>query len=274
MFKRLLNKLKKLELNFIKTHQALLIRVLGALVVFSLLFNAFSTKTIRPAKAAEYAKTSVMVVNLSAKSGGSGVILHSSNLGSEILTNAHVCKVIKNGGFVQRESGERYLIHAYKISTQHDLCLIMIKANLRISTKVASDSPERYSEAHISGHPNLLPHVLTHAYFSGDMIINVMVDLKPCTDEQYRKAPFVCLFLGGWPVIETYEAQLVTGTIMAGSSGSAVFNEDGEIAGLVFAGKGGEGLSYAFIVPQVYVYSFTSDEADLLPWTYIDNTAK
>jgi hypothetical protein len=51
---------------------------------------------------------------------------------------------------------------------------------------------------------------------------------------------------------------------MPGSSGSAVFNDRGEIAGLVFAGRGE--LGYAFSVPQAFIYSFVNDEASTLPY--------
>jgi hypothetical protein len=49
---------------------------------------------------------------------------------------------------------------------------------------------------------------------------------------------------------------------MPGSSGSGVFNEAGEISGLVFAGSA-QGLSYGFIVPLESVKDFITKEYNL-----------
>jgi V8-like Glu-specific endopeptidase len=44
-------------------------------------------------------------------------------------------------------------------------------------------------------------------------------------------------FVGGIPDIMQYDSTLVTATIMPGSSGSGVYNENKELAGVVFAGR-------------------------------------
>jgi S1-C subfamily serine protease len=67
-----------------------------------------------------------------------------------------------------------------------------------------------------------------------------------------------CALFGVMPIIVTYNSTLVTGLIMPGSSGSAVFNKDGEISALIFAGA--QGLSYGFVVPYEYVRDFVTTE--------------
>jgi len=270
LFKKLKTKLKKFmkrEDLFVKAHQRAGLRIVGALIVLSLGYSMLDTHYLKPKQVKEFAVTSVKVVNMSETSGGSGVILSSSATESIVLTNKHVCKVIEEGGLVVK-STRSFLISAYKESFSHDLCEIKVNADLGVNTKVASEAPEEYSEAFISGHPNLLPHVLTKGNFSGRMTIRVNIGVKKCSKEDYEDPAkvFMCIFTGGIPVIETFDSQLVTGTIMPGSSGSAVFNENGEIAGLVFAGNSKE-LSYAFIVPQEYIYNFVNNEAPSMEWS-------
>lgn len=258
---------KKEEKLFKKISGVVLRVTVLALAVLSI--YTFSTRnygTFRPATAEEYAKTSVSILHKEGRGGGSGVILTSNPTESIILTNQHVCEVIVDGGFVKRED-TAYAIKEYKMSKIHDLCLIKVQRDLGVSTKVAKNAPRRYSDAHISGHPALLPHVVTHGNFSGRMYINVMTSTKTCERDHWKRKRTRewCLRYGYVPVVKQYDSQLVTGTILPGSSGSAVFNEDGEIAGLVFASRSRE-LSYAFIVPQEYVSAFVNSESKELKW--------
>lgn len=263
--------LKRLESKFYNKYKGVAVRAAVALSVLSLFSIIFMDNTFRPSDAAEYAETSVRVVRKSLRGGGSGVILKSTNKGSIILTNSHVCHAVESGGFVIVENGAKYLIREYKHSKSHDLCLVRIRKNLGIDTKVSSFAPKKYAEAHISGHPSLLPHVVTHGNFSGRMVIDVVVGTRPCTKKEERMAGPFCLF--GIPIIKTYESQLITGTIMPGSSGSAVYNNDGEISAIIFAGND-RGLSYGFAVPHDYVWFFVNVEARALKWEKVGKKKK
>lgn len=222
-----------------------------------------SSNVTHPSSVEDYARTSVKV--LSGKGGGgSGVILSSNPSYSIILTNAHVCEGVVKGGMVERGTA-RYRVAAYKMSDQHDLCEVKVNADLGVNTQVAKHAPRQFSPAFISGHPSLLPHVLVQGSFSGKMTIQMLDKLRPCTEEEFKKEPMMCL-LAGWPELIERETQLVSALIAPGSSGSAVFDEDGNIAGLVFAGRGRD-LSYAFIVPQEYIAEFVNDYAASKPWS-------
>lgn len=216
-------------------------------------------KDVRPKNAAEFAQTSAMITINDKNSGGSGVILSSSEKESLILTNKHVCEVIQGTGLVTT-SGKDYKIKQFKVYKKHDLCLIKIEANLKVNTVVATQDPPLYSHAYVSGHPSLLPHVLTDGYFSDKKQIEIMTDIRPCKDEEFETNAMQCIFMGGIPVIKKFDSQLVTATIMPGSSGSGVFNEQGEISGLIFAGSA-QGLSYGFIVPLSYIQDFLKNES-------------
>jgi hypothetical protein len=151
------------------------------------------------------------------------------------------------------------------MSAQHDLCEVKVNANLKVNTKVAEHAPAPYSQATVVGHPSLYPIIITKGNFSGRMLIDVRTGTRECTKEDFESENgILCLLLGGIPVVETYDAQLIAATIMPGSSGSPVFDENGEIAGLVFAGSGE--LSYGFIVPQEYVKAFVDEEAPKMQW--------
>jgi S1-C subfamily serine protease len=241
-----------------KIHRADIIFALIFVIGFGLV--SYSTLGGSPATKESLTETSVKIVRGDRRSGGSGVILSSTADGSTILTNAHVCGIIKKGGIVLRD-GEEHAITTYAQSTFHDLCLVTVAADLGTKTKIARRAPHINALATVIGHPSLLPTVVTEGRFSGREIIEVMTDLRPCTQADIDANPekgIMCLILGGIPTLTRYEAQLVTAFISPGSSGSPVFNERGELSGLVFAGSGP--VSNAFIVPLESVRAFIYEE--------------
>lgn len=232
-------------------------------VILCIAYVISKPKTIKPANGPEYSLTSVMITRYDGRSGGSGVIISSNKNSSQILTNAHVCEVIKNGGIVRSDSAKG-IVKSYKISEIHDLCLISTNNNFNVNTVVANEAPEIYEDAIVAGHPHLLSTIVTKGHFSQKNLISILTGTKKCTDSDFlnpRTSGF-CNFFGIIPIIKTYEAQVASCTIMPGSSGSPVFNSKGEIAGLVFAGSGDFG--YAQIVPYEYITSFLENELPML----------
>jgi len=198
--------------------------------------------------------SSVMITNRKGNSGGTGIILNSSRSESQILTNKHVCGVVENGGVVRTRSSN-YQVVSYLTSDRSDLCLLTVAADLKINTKVAQQPPAVYSSAHISGHPRLLPNVITHGHVSDKRIIEVFTGIRACTEEEAGgQLGLLCMIFGGMPVIESYESTLVTATIQPGSSGSGIYNDNNELIGVVFAGSGD--LGYAWTVPYEQVTNF------------------
>lgn len=203
----------------------------------------------------------VKITNLQANSGGSGSIIKSGPSGSEVLTNRHVCEVVKNGGLVHSLSGKKAFVTGYKQSEIHDLCIVIVKENLGQSTKVSPTPPRFHERAVASGHPHLMPNIITEGYFSGKEIIRVVTGFKECTENDLKDpvSAFFCLVFGKIPLIKTYEAIAVSTLIQPGSSGSAIYGENGRIKAVVFAGAGD--LGFTFAVPQEYVYEFVSRES-------------
>lgn len=221
----------------------------------------------------------VMITTLDGRGGGSGVIIQNSTSESVILTNNHVCEgvLVKEGGKVRLVNGEEHLVTGILSSLEHDLCMITVAVDLKKSVELSSKAPSLYEEATITGHPSLMPNVITKGHFGGREIIPVMTGTRECTEKDLKNpelAP-MCHFFGVAPIITVYESQIVTATIMAGSSGSAVLNSSGELSGLVFAGNA-DGLSYAYIVPYEAVKNFVDmdlkniNELKVRPWENAD----
>jgi hypothetical protein len=256
---KLFRKTESVILSVIDKYRAKILGLVTVGVVAALAISLLTPLDYqKPKVAKEFAKTSVMITNADQTSGGSGVILRSNLAFSEILTNKHVCSLTKGGGYIIKDE-RSYLVHAIKKYPNHDLCLVKVFGNLQVNTKVADSTPEDFEPAFISGHPGLLPHVLTMGNFSGFRIIQLVVGMQKCTDDTPEEYLIYCLFFGAVPIVQSFDSQLVTGTILPGSSGSGVFNKNGEIAGLVFAGKG-KGMGYAYIVPHHFVVDFLRTE--------------
>lgn len=213
----------------------------------------------------------VMVSNKEKSSGGSGVIYMSTNQGSYILTNSHVCGVLEaTGGLVSTNKGD-YVVERYVRSKIHDICAIEILKNLGVNTSIA-ENVSYGDKIHISGHPFLLPNTITDGYLSNSLEITLLIDVKECTDKEQEENTLMCLTFGGMPIIKNYTAQATSSMIAPGNSGSGVYNDKGEIVGLAFAGIG-RGISHGLIVPLEYLRLFLSKEVRTLQWVE-SNAAK
>jgi S1-C subfamily serine protease len=258
----------KTEKDIIKTFVVIVALLASGTYVAQL----FSSKTIKPRTGQEYSATSVMITRYDGRSGGSGVILSSSKNSSKILTNAHVCEVVARGGVVRSDTAKG-IVKSFKVSEIHDLCLITTNNNFKVNTVIAEEAPELYEDAAAVGHPALMPTIVTKGVFSQKELITLLVGSRPCTEEERNndRTAMICFFFGAMPLIKTFEAQVVSSTIMPGSSGSPVFNTKGEISGLVFAGSGNFG--YAYVVPFEYISNFVEHEVNVLPSRFPDNSS-
>lgn len=220
-------------------------------------------------------RQTVMITNLAKNSGGSGVIMARSPSESFVVTNGHVCGVVKNGGYVITDDRVEHLVINYRVSKIHDLCVIKVAEDLGIEASLAVKAPGRYTYAKTVGHPKLMPTTISEGMFTDKRVITVMMGYKPCNEKDFTNpdTAMFCMFIGSVPIVKTFEALAVTTLIQPGSSGSAVYNEDGEVSALIFAGAGD--LGYGFAVPFEYVDTFINIEAKSLQLQYpsMDNTA-
>lgn len=226
--------------------------LLGLMFLFGAAIPSACAHTFKPQTDKELIQTSVTIKNMAENSGGSGVIYKSTKTGSFILTNKHVCEVVKDGGVVESLDHIKHTIMGMREDAAHDLCLIKVAFNYHMNIKIAKDSPEVGDEAIVVGHPSLLPVLVTRGMFSEHMMVDIMEGARDCTEAE--KGEPTCIMYGKMPVIVHRDSVVISATIMAGSSGSPVFNSKGELSGLVFAGM--QGLSYGLIVPLEYLRAF------------------
>lgn len=208
-------------------------------------------------------QSTVMITNLTQTSGGSGSIISSTEVSSTVLTNRHVCEVVRSGGVVVT-SDDIHPVVSYIESSIHDLCLITVHANLHVNTYVSDTPPATYTDCTVAGHPHLLPTIITTGHFSSKRLVQVLTGYRECSEAE-RMDPSTAMFcsiLGRVPLIRTFEAIVVSATIQPGSSGSAVYNSAHEISAVIFAGAGD--LGYGLAVPLEYVYNFLNVEASTL----------
>ncbi len=206
----------------------------------------------------------VMVSNKEKSSGGSGVIYRSGSEGSLILTNSHVCGVLEDAGGLVVTNKAEFVVERYKRSTQHDICMIEVVSNLGVNTNLAKSSSFG-EKVQVSGHPYLLPNTLTEGYLSNLLEITLLIDSQKCTDKEFQDSAFLCFWFGGMPIIKNYTAQTISAFIAPGNSGSGVYNNNGELIGLAFAGIG-RGLSHGLIVPLEYLKVFLKTEKKDIKW--------
>src|SRR5690606_14595926 len=212
---------------------------------------------------AEVSKTSiynatVMITNKDGSNGGTGVIFRSGTYKSIILTNGHVCDVVENGGLVHTKT-QKIAVEKYTKSNQHDLCLVEVMKDLKVNSKLATTAPKVLDKTYVSGHPFLYPNIISEGHLSETMIIQIVLSIKKCDAEDAKKNEFICWVFGGIPFIRELNTNTISNIIAPGNSGSAVYNENNEIVGLVFAGRG-RSLSFGIIVPYEYIINFLYEE--------------
>lgn len=226
-------------------------------------------------KQMDLTKTTVMITNLSKNSGGSGTILSSNEVESTVLTNKHICDLVEeNGGLVIKDDSSEFFIKSFRASRMHDLCVIKVPGDLGESAQIAAHPPTVYEKAVISGHPNLLPTVITEGHASGHRTIAVAVAYRDCTPEELDDPVFgpICGVVGKVPLVKIFDSAVFSATILPGSSGSGIFNSNNELIAVVFAGTAG--LSYAYAVPYNYVISFLFEEYKSIPDSFPNTTQR
>jgi len=193
---------------------------------------------------------------------GSGLILKSTPRGSIVMTNMHVCVSLqKYGGFV-RHNNRHVKISRYKISETHDICIAMVRENLRVSSDLARHAPRKYDKLIGSGHPRGEPLTINKGTLTERMNILIMYGYKPCEVDDLSD---MCLRYGVTEDVREMDSQYVSYLSAPGSSGSGVFNEQGQLVGLVFAGMGKD-FSHSYIVPYEYILEFLQEEQYKLKW--------
>jgi len=237
--------------------------ILGVILGIAYKANA---EVIYPTDIKDMKKVTVMLTDKNNRTGGTGSIVKTTNSYSNILTNKHICKIFQKyrSGYAHTWKG-KFAVEKYKMSKNHDLCVLQVMTNLEVSAPIANIDVDTTDSVIVSGHPRLMPHMLAKGHMSDSMKISMMTGVSECTKKEWKRHAFFCWIFRGLPIIKRFDTKTISALITGGNSGSPVFSEDGEIVGVVFAGYG-RGMSHGFIVPHGYVYNFLFKEFKKLKW--------
>lgn len=206
-----------------------------SLVLLGLSFTAKPSQPkpdefFRPKTNAEIASTVVYVWDSAIHHGGTGVVFGSASTSSIVLTNNHVCEFIVNGGFIVKDN-KSYPIGMYKAYGKHDLCALYIPHNFGINTVVSISDPVLYGDAAVGGHPELLPIIISRGHYGELMPRFVVKGMDPQL------------------------LQLITTHVAPGSSGSPVYDSNGELTNLIM----GKYFDYSLAVPHPFLLDFANN---------------
>lgn len=232
-------------------------KVLGALVVVAVVLSSvsmilpifFGQPKQNQIEIADAAKRAVTIVS-GTRGYGSGVIIKSNDEGSIILTNKHVCDINKVPSMIKllaEEIGDSILIDytPFKIIHSHskkvgqgqvlrvaqntDLCLIFVDIPNLNSVEIANKVPK-----------------------NGERLFNIS---NPLGYTNYITEGFAGDFL----YIMGIRVRQVSIPVSYGSSGSGVFNNDGELVGLVSMidpSAAASHLTLSFMIPLTSIKMF------------------
>lgn len=189
-------------------------------------------------------KTTVMVTNEERTSGGSGAHVIAPSGKVYILTNAHVCKLGKDGNiFITDDYGRTIPRKILEVSNFTDLCLIEPLPNYHGALKLGSEvSPGQIVAA--VGHPTLMPTTMSRGEIIGEKEVQILDHIMNEFDEDDKcdlpknKIIKINTFFGPLKVCAvSVKANLTTVVILPGSSGSPQVDFWGNLNGVFFAGN-------------------------------------
>lgn len=220
--------------------------------LFLLAFIAYALtcpryETVHPIKPVDFKRVAAQVNT--AGSRGSGVVLRSDSGGTDVLTAKHVCaNAVVLGSFVY-VNREKHLVDSIKPSFQYDLCLVHTKDVLYLSVDLAKVSPKFGDVLRTAGHPLSMPLLFQEGRASETF--NILP--KDAAPEK--------LFL-----------MLTNILVQPGQSGSGVFDEEGNLVGIMVSFKTvypkgpPETIGFGLAIPRKHVEMFLEKEAPGLPY--------
>lgn len=196
--------------------------------------------------------------------GGTGFQVETPQ-GEFVLTNGHVCNLMKDGiasasfHFDQENYDNIQFLKVLKISEYSDLCLLEPMEGVP-SLKLGSNK-ERLDNILVVGHPFLNPSTPSFGKILSEEwaeIWDPSKDLEACKGPTYkvRKIPYFFFIIDA--CIRTVHSYNTNAKIYPGNSGSPVVDFWGKVVGIVFAGN--NTTNHGLFVPVDDIKAFLEDK--------------
>lgn len=175
--------------------------------------------------------------------GGTGFLVQLSQQDTPvILTNAHICSLPTQPGFLLAVQGKAvYAVKIKAISKVTDLCMITASPEILRNRKpyvLARRTINDGDHVTVIGHPYLRPLTKFDGYF-----ISVSMEPFAIVKDNFPFSPE-----------HTAPVARVDFSIYPGNSGSPVLNDDNDVVGIVFAREGV--FSTGLFIPQSSIKEF------------------
>lgn len=191
--------------------------------------------------------------------GGTGFVVQAPSGKKFVLTNKHVCEIadLVPQLFVKFDDGSRPVpVVVREKSTETDLCIIDLP--LDHAPLPLGKHPMQGDLSIVIGHPHLRPLTPSEGVITAadtELEMQNGVPVEQCNGKRMRIESYISFF--GRPekvCIATYHAHMISARTEPGNSGSPVFDAQGEVMGIAFAG--GYGGAYGAIIDIDEIRSF------------------
>lgn len=171
---------------------------------------------------------------------GTGFSIKKDEEGSTILTNKHVCEAGVNASYTLTDfTGKRFKATFVRVAPHTDLCLLRTEALIK-PVKLAKRDARKGEHIFVVGAPRGVFPNFTDGYVSGYCFI----DMAGENFEVHLRA--VCTSVPIYP----------------GNSGSPAFNDNGEVVGIMFAGRR-DSEHMTVMVPAELIHQFLDTSNDM-----------